>query len=95
VAERFANGDLVRTSHLDPPHHTRLPAYARGAVGSVLEPLGCHPLADDRAQGIPTEAERVYTVCFTASELFGEGDHDVMVDVWESKLAPAGEQARP
>jgi nitrile hydratase len=89
VAERFRAGDLVRTSRVDPPHHTRLPRYARGAVGTVVEPQGLHPLPDDRARRLPAEPEPVYTVRFTARELFGEGDHCVTVDLWESYLRPA------
>ena len=86
---RFSPGDRVRTARVDPPHHSRLPRYARGAVGTVVEPQGLHPLADLRAQGLPAEPEPVYTVCFSARELFGAGDHDVTVDVWESRLEDA------
>jgi nitrile hydratase len=86
VTERFGPGTLVRTSRIDPPHHTRLPRYARGAIGIVLESEGRHPLADDRARGLPTEPQTVYAVRFAARELFGEGDHGVTLDLWESYL---------
>jgi nitrile hydratase len=86
---RYAPGDRVRTSRADPPHHSRLPRYARGAVGTVVEPQGEHPLADLRAQGLPADPEPVYTVRFAAAELFGEGTHSVTVDVWESRLEDA------
>ncbi len=86
---RFSPGDLVRTTRVDPPHHSRLPRYARGAVGTVVEPQGRHPLADLRAQGLPAEPEPVYTVRFAARDLFGDGDHSVTVYVWESRLEDA------
>ena len=86
---RFTPGDVVRTTRADPPHHTRVPRYTRGAVGTVVEPQGRHPLADLRARGLPAEPETVYTVRFSARELFGEGDHGVTVDVWESRLEGA------
>jgi hypothetical protein len=86
VADRFAPGTTVRTRRTDPPHHTRLPRYARGAVGTVLEAQGQHPLADDRARGIPAEPQTVYAVTFSARELFGEGEHAVTLDLWESYL---------
>jgi nitrile hydratase len=89
VAERFAPGDRVRASHVDPPHHTRVPRYVRGALGTVVEPSGCHPLADNRSRGIAAEPEPVYTVRFAAQDLFGTGDHTVLVDMWESKLTAA------
>ncbi len=86
---RFSPGDRVRTTRADPPHHSRVPRYARGAVGTVVELQGHHPLADLRAQGLPAEPEPVYTVRFSAGELFGQGDHSVTVDVWESRLEDA------
>ena len=86
MADRFAPGTRVRTRRSDPPHHTRLPRYARGAVGTVLECEGAHPLADDRARGLPVQPQPVYTVRFPARELFGEGDHSVMLALFESYL---------
>ena len=88
MADRFVPGMSVRTSRTDPPHHTRLPRYARGAVGTIVESLGRHPLPDDRARGLPCEPSQVYTVRFTARELFDAGDHAVTVDIWESHLMP-------
>jgi nitrile hydratase subunit beta len=92
VADRFSAGDLVRTSRVDPPHHTRLPRYARGAIGTVVEPQGRHPLPDDRARCLPSAPELVYAVRFGARELFGQGDHTVTIDLWESYLRPATPQ---
>ena len=80
----FSTGDRVRTRRTDPPHHTRLPRYARGALGTVVRDSGAHPLADDRARGLAAPVEPVYTVRFDATELFGEGEHAVTLDLWES-----------
>lgn len=95
MGERFSPGERVRASRTDPPHHTRVPRYVRGAVGTVVEPEGAHPLPDLRSRGLPAEPEPVYAVRFTAAELFGTGDHTVTVDLWESYLqaAPAGPPA--
>jgi hypothetical protein len=95
VAERFAAGDAVRTSRADPAHHTRVPRYVRGAVGTVVESQGSHPLADDRARGLAPPPEPVYTVRFAAQELFGAGEHAVTVDIWETHLSRVDEQAAP
>ena len=84
----YATGDRVRARRTDPPHHTRLPRYARGAVGVVVRHTGEHPLADDRARGLDAPVEPVYTVRFAARELFGEGEHAVTLDLWESYLSP-------
>ncbi len=89
MVDRFAPGARVRTRRTDPPHHTRLPRYARGAVGTVVEPQGRHPLADDRARGLTSAPQTVYAVRFPAGELFGKGDHAVVLDLWEDYLSPA------
>ncbi|MCU1599969.1 MAG: Cobalt-containing nitrile hydratase subunit beta, partial [Frankiales bacterium] len=81
----FRPGDRVRADRDDPDHHTRVPRYVRGAVGTVVEQIGEHPLPDDRSRGTLT-VEPVYTVRFAAGELFGTGEHDVTVDVWASHL---------
>ena len=47
----FSPGDRVRTSLIDPPHHTRLPRYARGRIGTVVELEGTWALADVNATG--------------------------------------------
>jgi Nitrile hydratase beta subunit len=86
VSDLFVAGDRVRTAHRDPWHHTRLPRYVRGAVGTVVECEGAYPLADDRARGVGSSPEAVYAVRFAARELFGEGEHEVVVALWESYL---------
>jgi nitrile hydratase len=89
MADRFAPGDRVRTRAADPPGHTRLPRYARGAVGEVVEPAGHHPLADDVARGRTVPPQPVYRVRFPAAALFGSGEHTVTVELWEDYLEPA------
>jgi len=59
-----------------------------------VEHQGRHPLPDRRARQLPVEPEPVYTVRFAAAELFGEGDHTVTIDLWESYLRPAAEGIR-
>jgi nitrile hydratase len=88
MAERFAPGDRVRTRAADPDHHTRLPRYARGVPGTVVERAGTHPLADDRAAGLVTPAQPVWHVRFAAADLFGAGDHTVTVELWDAYLEP-------
>jgi len=79
---------------MDPSHHTRLPRYARGAVGTVIEIHGNYRLPDDRARGLAGEPEPVYTVRFTAEELFGGGEHAVTVDVWQTYLRRADDSGQ-
>ncbi|SEQ78526.1 nitrile hydratase [Lentzea xinjiangensis] len=86
MSERYHAGDRVRTSAVDPDHHTRLPHYVRGCVGTVVGDDGVHPLADLRAQGVE-RPQQVYLVRFTARELFGHGDHSVTLSLWEGYLS--------
>jgi hypothetical protein len=88
VAEPLRAGQLVRVSTGDPAHHTRVPRYARGVVGAVVECQGIYPVADDVAQGLDGAPEPVYTVEFRAQDLFAAGNHRVTLDVWERHLAP-------
>ncbi|MFC6062405.1 SH3-like domain-containing protein [Streptomyces ochraceiscleroticus] len=89
----FAAGQRVRVRAADPDGHTRAPRYVRGHTGRVVESQGRWPLADDRATGAAEpRVETVYTVAFPARELWGEGTHEVTVDLWESYLEQAAEE---
>jgi nitrile hydratase subunit beta len=94
MTELFTSGARVRTSRVDPPHHTRLPRYARGAVGNVVECEGAYSRPDDRARGLAAEPEPVYAVRFAARDLFGEGDHTVTIALWQSYLRLVDEERR-
>jgi nitrile hydratase len=83
----FPVGTRVRTRSADPDHHTRLPRYVRGQIGEVVETEGRHTLPDESARRVPSpRVETVYAVRFRARDLWGAGDHTVIVDLWESYL---------
>ena len=71
--------------------HTRMPGYVRGRAGVIHAHHGGHVLPDASARG-EKRAEHLYTVSFSAAELWAEAetaeDH-VFVDLWESYLEPA------
>jgi hypothetical protein len=94
MPDRFGPGARVATSRCDPAHHTRLPRYVRGAIGTVVECHGRHALPDDNARGLPAQPMPVYTVSFDARDLFGDGDHVVTVDIWEQHLTGVEETGR-
>jgi nitrile hydratase subunit beta len=85
---RFTVGSRVRARSTDPDGHTRLPRYARGHVGEVLDVRGHWPLPDLVVRGI-SRTEPVYAVRFPAAELWGSGTHSVILDLWESYLEEA------
>jgi nitrile hydratase subunit beta len=82
---RFAIGAQVRARAADPDGHTRLPRYARGHVGEVLEVRASWQLPDEAVRGV-FRAEPVYAVRFDAAEPWGSGSHSVVLDLWESYL---------
>ena len=94
VAEpaRFAQGDAVRSSDAPTPHHSRLPAYARGKTGRVLRVHGAHVFADSHAQGLGEAPQWLYAVVFDGRTLWG-ADADpglsVTLDIWQRNLDPA------
>ncbi|MGD9617836.1 MAG: nitrile hydratase subunit beta [Alphaproteobacteria bacterium] len=89
---RFKEGDRVRTRNLNPATHTRLPRYARGRFGTVEAIRGCHVYPDTAALGDHEHAEWLYTVVFTAHELWGEAADPtvkVSIEAFEPYLEPA------
>jgi len=90
----YPPGSRVRVRLDDPLVHTRAPRYVRGHEGTVVETHGSHPLPDDVVAGRPPSVEPVYAVRFEAGELWGEGNHSVTVNLWESYLQAPPERER-
>lgn len=93
VAPRFGVGDRVRVLNLQPPGHTRLPAYVRNRTGTVRL-VNAQPwaLPDSRAHGRGDDPQPVYNVAFVGTDLFGpdvEGGVSVNVDLFQDYLEPA------
>lgn len=89
----FRAGQQVRTRTINPSGHTRLPRYARGHVGTVLAVRGAHAFPDRNAVPLGQEPDRapewMYTVEFSAGELWGDGADPtvtVSIDAWEPYL---------
>ena len=88
----FALGQAVRARNAQPEGHTRLPRYARGKTGHVVRLHGGHVLPDASAHGRGEQPQHLYTVAFSARELWGEaanGRDKIHLDLWESYLEPA------
>jgi nitrile hydratase len=91
VPQRFAIGDEVRVLLNKTTGHTRAPRYARGRRGRVAKHHGVHIFADKSAEGIK-EGQHLYSVCFDAADLWGEGairHGAVYIDLWDGHLEPA------
>ncbi|MDE2606767.1 MAG: nitrile hydratase subunit beta [Burkholderiales bacterium] len=91
-AARFRVGASVRTLAQAAPHHTRLPGYARGKLGTIERVHGNHVFADSHAQGLGEDPQPLYTVVFEGAELWGPqaapGLH-VSIDAWQPYLEAA------
>jgi nitrile hydratase beta subunit len=87
---RFVDGDRVRVRRMRPAGHTRCPRYVRGAEGVVVRVRGADRFPDIGPYQGPLEP--VYSVAFRSVDLFGaseEGEWTVLLDLFESYLAPA------
>ncbi|SFL22112.1 nitrile hydratase subunit beta [Shimia haliotis] len=93
----FALGDRVRVRRparnaLVEGGHTRLPAYAAGALGEIVLMHGAHVFPDSNAHGLGEAAEPLYAVRFTARELWGgeaDPEDEMVLDLWQSYLEAA------
>ena len=85
----FRVGDKVRAREMNPKSHTRLPRYARGKTGVVEAVCGSFVFPDTSAHGQGESPQWLYTVRFTARELWGaDGDlgSSVTIDAFEPYL---------
>lgn len=92
AAPRFAVGDRVRTRAGRIDHHTRLPGYAAGRVGTVERVHGTHVFADTNARGLGEQPQWLYAVSFDGRELWGaeaQPGLSVSIDAWDDYLERA------
>jgi nitrile hydratase beta subunit len=86
---KFKAGDHIRVLNLNPHGHTRSPRYARGKAGVIRRDYGLYVLPDTNAHRAGDHRQHVYSVEFTARELWGKGAREkIMIDLWEEYLEP-------
>ena len=86
---KYRVGQLVRTHNINPVGHTRLPRYARGKQGVIARLHGAFVFPDTNALLQGENPQHLYSVRFTARELWGEAAptrDTVYIDSWESYL---------
>ena len=71
VRPMFKVGQRVRARNIHPTGHTRLPRYARGKEGLVTRDHGVYAFPDTNAHAQGEKRQHVYSVRFTARELWG------------------------
>ena len=92
AAARFQSGQPVRARNLNPAGHTRLPRYVRGRLGAIARDHGVYVFPDTNAQFQGEKPQHLYSVRFTARELWGDEASprdSVYLDLWEDYLEPA------
>lgn len=91
VAPRFRTGDHVLVRNINPHGHTRLPRYIRGKRGVVEVDHGVFVFPDASAHGRGEKPQHVYSVRFTARELWGPdaaARDSLHIDVWDDYMDP-------
>jgi ribosomal protein L21E len=91
VPSGFKPGDNVRAVNINPITHTRLPQYVRGKRGVVVEDRGVFVFPDTNSQLKGEKPQHVYSVVFTAAELWGPGVNPrdtLYIDLWEDYIVP-------
>lgn len=90
---KFAVGDQVTVMSDSPAGHTRRARYIRGRTGVITIAHGTFIYPDTAGNGAGEDPQHVYTVQFTAQELWGdktaEPNSSVTFDVWEPYIALA------
>jgi nitrile hydratase subunit beta len=92
VVAQFHVGERVRARNMNPLGHTRLPRYARGRPGTVVRDYGVFAFMDAKVQGLGDKPQHVYSVRFTARDLWGmqaSAVDSVYVDLWDDHLERA------
>jgi nitrile hydratase len=89
---RYVVGQTVRTHRYGVPGHTRLPAYARDRVGTIVSWHAGWVYPDSNAHGLGENPQHLYTVEFSGVELWGEDAEPgvcVNLDLFEPYLETA------
>jgi nitrile hydratase subunit beta len=89
VRPLFKIGQHVRARNLNPVGHTRLPRYVRGKTGTIIRDHGVYSFPDTNAHLLGEKRQHVYSVRFTARELWGESASPrdfVHLDMWDDYL---------
>lgn len=90
---RFATGQRVRIADRTPPIHHRVPAYAKGHIGTIERICGIHGQPEKFIRGDGAPQERLYRVSISQIDLWpaysGTNIDRLDIEVFEHWLEPA------
>jgi hypothetical protein len=87
-----SGGRISAHELLNPVTHTRLPRYAWGRAGTIHRDHGVFAFMDTNAYGLGDKPQHLYSVRFSARELWGEQaapQDAVYLDLYDDYLEPA------
>ncbi len=86
----FAVGDRVLARNMHREGHHRMPAYIRGHTGTVVALRPAAVLPDSTAHFTAEDAQHVYTVAFSSTDLWGSTaePYTLNIDLFESYMEP-------
>ena len=91
---RFRVGQRVRIADRTPPVHHRVPAYAKGRVGTIERVCGMHGEPEKFIRGDGKPAQRIYRVRIPQDELWdgyqGASGDKLDIEIFEHWLEEAG-----
>ena len=88
----FKAGQRVRARNIHPAGHIRLPRYARGKLGEIVQNNGVFVFPGTNAHFLGEKPQHVYSVRFKAQDLWGSQANprdSVYIDLWEDYLERA------
>jgi len=86
---KFQVGDRLRAKVIHPQTYTRLPRYVRGKIGTVMKDHGVYVFPDTVGQRLDTNPQHVYSIRFTAQELWGPqapSQDCLLIDLFDDHL---------
>lgn len=86
-AAKFEVGELIVTSSEVKAGHTRLPEYARGREGHIINRHGAWVYPDTNAHGLGEQPQHLYTVRFKSEVLWNKPGFSVCLDLFEPYLS--------
>ena len=92
IAPKFKPGDAITVRNIHPKTHTRIPRYVRSKRGVIDRDHGVFIFPDTNAQFQGKKPQHVYSVMFTAQELWGPdapAQDKLYLDLFDDYMDPA------
>ncbi len=92
MSDRFAVGQRVRIADRTPPVHHRVPAYAKGHIGTIERLCGMHGQPEHYIRDDGEPLTRLYRVRIPQRSLWadysGSSDDKLDIEIFEHWLEP-------